>query len=158
MEIKYISLVDFISSKLFLLEKVKKAYLELLSMLTNAPEITNLVFINKTYEIAKMGVVYIGYYYDIETQELFIVGSGTVVFEPKFIHGGKYVGHIEDIVVHEKFRGVGIAKTIADHLINLAKEKKCYKVILDCKPEIENLYSKLGFEKRGSQMAMYFCH
>jgi glucosamine-phosphate N-acetyltransferase len=156
MEIKYISLVDFVSSKLFSLDKVKTAYLELLSMLTDAPEITNLVFINKTYEIAKMGVVYIGYYYDIETQELFIVGSSTIIFEPKFIHGGQTVGHIEDVVVHENFRGAGVAKTIVEHLINLAKEKKCYKVILDCKPEIENLYSKLGFEKKGSQMAMYF--
>jgi glucosamine-phosphate N-acetyltransferase len=156
MEIKYISLVDFISSKLFSLDKIKKAYLGLLSMLTDTPDITTLAFINKTYEIAKMGVVYIGYYYDVEMQEIFIVGSGTVIFEPKFIHCGKSVGHIEDIVVHERFRGAGIAKTIVDYLINLAKEKDCYKVILDCKPEIENLYGKFGFEKRGSQMAKYF--
>lgn len=156
MEIKYTPLKDLISSKLFTIDKIKKAYLELLSMLTAAPDITNIAFINKTYEIEKMGIIYVGYCYEIETEELFIVGSGTVIFEPKFIHGGKYVGRIEDIVVHKKFRGSWVSRNIVDYLVNLAKENDCYKVILDCKQEIENLYSKFGFEKRGSQMAMYF--
>ena len=79
-----------------------------------------------------------------------IVGSGTIIFEPKLIRGGSYIGHIEDIVVDEQYRCKGIATRIIENLIEFAKEKKCYKVILDCQNE------KSGFDNHGIQMTKYF--
>ena len=32
----------------------------------------------------------------------------------------------------------------------------CYKVILDCKEELVDFYSKNGFNKNGNQMSKYF--
>jgi hypothetical protein len=40
-------------------------------------------------------------------------------------------------------------------LVNLAKNK-CYKVILDCKEDLHDFYSKNGFNKNRIQMAKYF--
>ena len=39
-----------------------------------------------------------------------IVGAGTLFVEPKFIHGCGQTGHIEDIVVHEAARGLGLGR------------------------------------------------
>jgi glucosamine-phosphate N-acetyltransferase len=85
-----------------------------------------------------------------------IVGSGTIIFEPKIIHGCKNIGHIEDIVVHNDYRTQGIAKDILKRLVDLAKQKNCYKVILDCKNNLQNFYERNEFEYKGIQMSKYF--
>ena len=85
-----------------------------------------------------------------------IIGSGTIIYEPKLIHGGKYVGHIEDIIVNEKYRSLGIAKSILTELKKIANRKDCYKVILDCSEENKSFYEKNDFLYKGLQMAVYF--
>jgi ribosomal protein S18 acetylase RimI-like enzyme len=44
-----------------------------------------------------------------------IVGAGTLLIEPKFIHQCGWTGHIEDIVVHEDARGLGLGKLYATY-------------------------------------------
>ena len=39
-----------------------------------------------------------------------IVGSTTLLIEPKFIHQGGIVGHIEDVVVSKEFQGKKIGQ------------------------------------------------
>ena len=85
-----------------------------------------------------------------------IVGSGTIIIEPKIIHGGKNVGHIEDVVVKNSYRGFNVSQDILDLLNIEAREKDCYKVILDCNEEIQRVYIKSGFQKKAIQMALYF--
>uniref|UniRef100_A0A6C0D1P2 N-acetyltransferase domain-containing protein n=1 Tax=viral metagenome TaxID=1070528 RepID=A0A6C0D1P2_9ZZZZ len=133
-------------------QNIKKQYIELLSQLTNTPIITDEEFINKVNEISKIGTIIICYIPNIDIE---IIGSGTIIYEPKIIHGGKSVGHIEDIIVDKNHRNKGIAQNILNILIELAKNK-CYKVILDCKEELTDFYSKVGFNKNGNQMAKYF--
>jgi glucosamine-phosphate N-acetyltransferase len=83
------------------------------------------------------------------------VGSGTIIIEPKIIHGGKNVGHIEDVIVKNSYRGFNVSQDILDLLKIEAGEKNCYKVILDCAEEIQRVYIKSGFEQKGVQMALY---
>jgi glucosamine-phosphate N-acetyltransferase len=125
-------------------------------MLTTTVDIPTVDFIKKIHEISRTGIIMIAYTFDIEIQELTIVASGTLFLEPKLIHGASYVGHIEDIVVHEAYRQHGIAKAIMQRLTEYAVQKNCYKIILDCAIELEPFYERLGFEKRGTQMAKYF--
>ena len=63
------------------------------------------------------------------------------MIEPKLIRGGRYVGHIEDIVVTKTMRGLGISQRILDILKTIAREKNCYKIMLDCNEDIKNVYS-----------------
>ena len=40
--------------------------------------------------------------------------------------------------------------------MGLAKERNCYKVILDCDEKISNVYKSNGFEIKNIQMSKYF--
>ena len=81
-----------------------------------------------------------------------IVGSTTLLIEPKFIHNGGLVGHIEDVVVSRKNQGEGIGEELIKHSLNFAKNAGCYKTILDCKDDVIEFYEKLGFFKNSSEM------
>jgi len=85
--------------------------------------------------------------------EIKLIGAGTIIIEPKIIHGGKSVGHIEDVIVHPHYRNQGIAQTILNKLVEYSK-KECYKVILNCNPNMETFYNKSGFEKKCIQMTL----
>ena len=79
-----------------------------------------------------------------------IVGFGSIVYETK-IRGGM-VGHIEDIVVKNQYRGKSIGKTIIRHLTLDAKKNKCYKISLVCKEHNIDFYKKFGLSVDGFSM------
>ena len=75
-----------------------------------------------------------------------IVGTTTLLIEPKFIHKGGLVGHIEDVVVDKNFQGQKIGEKIMKHLLEYAKNRGCYKTILDSTDDVKPFYEKLGFK------------
>lgn len=85
-----------------------------------------------------------------------IVAAGSLFIEYKFIHGLSSVGHIEDIVVDKDYRGLGLGKSIMNHLIKTAKDNNCYKVILNCNKNNIGFYKKCGFKEKEVEMALYF--
>ncbi|MEM5815114.1 MAG: GNAT family N-acetyltransferase [Candidatus Aenigmatarchaeota archaeon] len=59
---------------------------------------------------------------------------------------------LEDIFVEEEYRKKGIGTELVKKAIEIAKKKKCYKIILTSRFEREFLhqwYEKLGFKKFG---------
>jgi glucosamine-phosphate N-acetyltransferase len=91
---------------------------------------------------------------DMENQR--VVGSITLLIETKLIHNLGCVGHIEDVVVDVNVRGGGIGKLLVEHATNYAREKGCYKVILDCADHNVGFYKKNGYSRKGIEMAYYF--
>lgn len=85
-----------------------------------------------------------------------IIGSGTILIEEKLIRSYGRVSHIEDIVIDNEFRNYGLGKELLNTLIEMSKNKGCYKCILDCKDELEDFYKKCNFKKKGVQMCLYF--
>ena len=81
-----------------------------------------------------------------------IVGSTTLLIEQKFIHEGGFVGHIEDVVVNKEFEGHGIGMKLVLSLLDVAKEKKCYKTILNCEDKLIPFYEKIGFKQKSTEM------
>ena len=81
-----------------------------------------------------------------------IVGSTTLLIEQKFIHEGGFVGHIEDVVVNKEFEGRGIGMKLVLSLLDIAKEKKCYKTILNCEDKLIPFYEKIGFKQKSIEM------
>lgn len=152
---EYTTLLQLIQANTTQTDEIIEQYILLLSQLTQTPMLSREIFMNNLYKITTMGVIYVCYHTTIENK-ICIVGSGTIIIEPKIIRNGKYVGHIEDIVVDEKCRSMGISKTIIEALFFFANESNCYKVILDCNPILSDFYEKLGFEKHGIQMSKYF--
>ncbi len=84
-----------------------------------------------------------------------IIGTTTILLEPKFIHDLSYVAHIEDVVVDKDYRSKGIGKLLVQKAINISKESCCYKIILDCSDLHIGFYQKMGFHVKENQMALY---
>ena len=83
-----------------------------------------------------------------------LIATGKLLYEHKFIFNISCLAHIEDVCVKQEFRTKGYGKLIIDKLVNIAKEKKCYKVVLDCSDDNRLFYEKCNFEKRGNQMSL----
>jgi len=81
-----------------------------------------------------------------------IVGATTLLIEPKFIHRGGLVGHIEDVVVDKNFQGQRIGEKIIKYLLEFAKNRGCYKTILDCTDDVKSFYEKLGFKHIANEL------
>lgn len=89
------------------------------------------------------------YIFIYENFEKIPIGIITLLIEQKLIHGGKCVGHIEDLVVHNKYKGKGVASQLISHCVKIAEENNCYKIILDCKEELIPFYNKNNFKQQG---------
>ena len=81
-----------------------------------------------------------------------IVGATTLLIEPKFIHQGGLVGHIEDVVVDKNYQGKKIGEKIMKYLLEIAQKRRCYKTILDCTDDVKKFYEKLGFKHTANEM------
>lgn len=76
-----------------------------------------------------------------------IVGSITAIIEQKFIHNGGKICHIEDVVTRKGFQNLGIGSVLVKKVLEVARQEKCYKVILNCSESNSSFYKKLGFYK-----------
>lgn len=85
-----------------------------------------------------------------------VIAAITLLIEQKIIHNGGKVGHVEDFVVSENYRNQNIGDYLINYVKNISIQEKCYKLILDCNPLMENYYNKKQFIKKGIYMAIYF--
>lgn len=127
-------------------------YFKLLNQLTdvdfdNITEDKNMAFFKKLNDSHMIIVI---------EHENEIIGSGTILIEEKLIRSYGRVSHIEDIVIDNEYRNYGLGKELLNTLIDISKDKGCYKCILDCKDELEDFYKKCNFKRKGSQMCLYF--
>lgn len=83
-----------------------------------------------------------------------LIGTGTIIYEYKFIFNICCLAHIEDVCIKKEFRNKGLGIFLINELIKLAEIKKCYKITLDCSDSNIAFYEKCKFEKRGNQMSM----
>ena len=81
-----------------------------------------------------------------------VIGTTTLLIEPKFIHQGGIVGHIEDVVVSKEFQGKKIGKKIIKYVLELAKNHGCYKTILDCSDDVKAFYEEIGFKYHSNEL------
>ena len=129
-------------------DDLEKGFLETLDFLRNASDLDK----NKANEILKKikqnpnHIIYVA----IDNKK--IVGSTTLLIEQKFIHDGGLVGHIEDVVVRKDYEGKGIGIKLVMSMLERAKEKNCYKTILDCKDDVKQFYERIGFKHESNGM------
>ena len=129
-------------------DDLEKGFLETLDFLRNASSIDK----NKAKKILKKikqnpnHIIYVA----IDNKK--IVGSTTLLIEQKFIHDGGLVGHIEDVVVRKDYEGKGIGIKLVTSMLERAKEKNCYKTILDCKDDVKQFYERIGFKRESNGM------
>jgi len=78
-----------------------------------------------------------------------IVSSSVVTIIPNFTRGARPYGVIENVITHSDYRRQGIGTVLLNYLINYAKEKNCYKMMLQsgiARKEAHHFYEKAGFD------------
>lgn len=68
---------------------------------------------------------------------------------PNLTHGGKSIGFIENVVTDAAYRRKGIGKEIIEMAKSFAKERNCYKVILQShskRKDAHVFYESIGFD------------
>ena len=127
-------------------------YLDLLSQLSSIDK-ENISYENFCQYINNHDNYHRIYVVEIDNK---IVGTGTLLIENKIIHNFGKVAHIEDVVVDQNKRNLGIGKTLIQYLINIAENIGCYKIILNSNEKNINFYQKCGFVQKEYQMVKYF--
>jgi bifunctional N-acetylglucosamine-1-phosphate-uridyltransferase/glucosamine-1-phosphate-acetyltransferase GlmU-like protein len=132
-----------------------KGYLDLLRQLSDTITISSFKDFQDIYEDIRCNgnnIIYV--LEDVKSKA--IVANCTLLKERKFIRGGKNAVHIEDVVVDNKYRGLNIGVQLMRYMIaKSALHLDAYKVILDCKDELEKFYSRSGFTTSAIQMSRY---
>jgi glucosamine-phosphate N-acetyltransferase len=85
-----------------------------------------------------------------------VLGTTTLLVEPKFIFEGSRIGHIEDVAVRKEFGGFGIGSKLVLHATQKAKELGCFRTVLDCSDERMRFYEKLGYSYQDNCMRIQF--
>jgi glucosamine-phosphate N-acetyltransferase len=84
-----------------------------------------------------------------------VVGTTTLLIEPKFINKGMRVGYIEDVSVRKGYERLGIGRQIIDYATNNARDVyKCQKVLLYCSEQNKTFYEKLGYRLTSNTCVM----
>ncbi len=78
-----------------------------------------------------------------------LLGTATLLVQLNLHNNGMPYGHIENVVTDKNSRGKGIGQKMVDYLIKEAKERNCYKVILNCEEKNISFYKKCGFQATG---------
>jgi len=148
---------DYIFRKL-LITDYHNNYLQLLGQYfsINVGDISFADFTNYIRTLPDTQQIIVLQHNSIDISGSYLVGSSTIFIETKLIHNFGKVAHIEDVIVHSDFRGKGLGKLLLDKCIEIAKQNRCYKIILDCSDDNCRFYENCGFNKKGNQMAMYF--
>ena len=129
-------------------DDLEKGFLESLDFLRKASNIDK----NMAKEILKKIKLNPNHIIHVAIDDKKIVGSTTLLVEQKFIHDGGLVGHIEDVVVRKDYEGKGIGIKLVTSMLEYAKEKNCYKTILDCKDDVKQFYERIGFKHESNGM------
>lgn len=129
-------------------------YLELLKNLSDTIEIDKMTNLMNYYKIIELYPhIQIWIAEDAYSKE--IIGCGTIIIEPKFIHKCKNVAHIEDVCIKPEYRNKGYGNKVIQLLIDISKLNNCYKIILNCNEKNKLFYKKCGFTETNKQMSIY---
>jgi glucosamine-phosphate N-acetyltransferase len=80
-----------------------------------------------------------------------IIGGGSIYKLAK-LHNNP-VGHIEDIIIDDKYRGQHLGKKLIEKLVHFGLTQwKCYKITLNCLSHNIQFYEKCGFTTAGNEM------
>jgi glucosamine-phosphate N-acetyltransferase len=131
--------------------------LDALSHLSLVGKLTRDDFLQRFYEMKAQSNTY--YTIVIEdTEKKRIAATGSIIIEKKFLHRNGLAGHIEDIVVHDDYRGKNFGKWIIEQLKMIGDRVGTYKIILDCSEKNVPFYIKCGFAQKEVEMVLYLEH
>jgi predicted GNAT family N-acyltransferase len=80
-----------------------------------------------------------------------IVGTIKIFIELKICDS---VGRLEDVVVNERDRCLGIGTDMIKQAIDMLREQGCYKILVSTRKELERFYTNLGLKVTGVEIEL----
>ena len=138
----------------------KHGYQMLFSTLSDCPPLEYDTFIAVLNEREKQGIITWVLEDTIQDESqnsrTILIATLSLVLERKIYHGGRSVGHIEDVIVLPEYQHHRLGSALTTYAIEYAAKHGCYKTILDCKKSLVDFYSKAGMQESNIQMSLYF--
>ena len=128
-----------------------KGYVQLISQLTKVGVMEEELFQRQFKAMKSTGCHYVFVIEDV-TKHI-VVANATLLIEHKFAHSAAQRGRIEDVVVHNEYRGQHLGLLMLETLTMLGRKLSCYKISLDCTPDMASYYKKFGYQE-GPQLFM----
>jgi glucosamine-phosphate N-acetyltransferase len=136
-------------------EDIDKGFLDVLENLA-PPNIDNKEYAKKILQKIKMNSLHKIFVAEDDLNDK-IVGTTTLLIEPKFINKGMQVGYIEDVSVRKEYEGLGIGSKLITYATNYAiSTEGCRKVLLYCSEKSKPFYEKLGYRLANDTFVMKF--
>ena len=83
----------------------------------------------------------------------FVFDGDTLIGVGRALADGRDCSYVCDVAIHPKYQGLGFGKQIVANLIEQSQGHR--KIILYADPGKEGFYSKLGFKKMNTAMAIF---
>ena len=136
-------------------EDIDKGFLDVLENLV-PPDIDNNEYAKNILQKIKMNSLHKIFVAEDDSNGK-VVGTTTLLIEPKFINKGMQVGYIEDVSVRKEYEGLGIGSKLVTYATNYAISiQGCRKVLLYCSEKTKPFYEKLGYQLVEDTFVMKF--
>jgi len=136
-------------------EDIDKGFLNVLENLV-PPDIGNKEYAKNILQKIKMNSLHKIFVAEDDSNGK-VVGTTTLLIEPKFINKGMQVGYIEDVSVRKEYEGLGIGSKLVTYATTYAISiEGCRKVLLYCSEKTKPFYEKLGYQLAKDTFVMKF--
>ena len=136
-------------------EDIDKGFLDVLENLV-PPDIDNKEYSKNILQKIKMNSLHKIFVAEDDSNGK-VVGTTTLLIEPKFINKGMQVGYIEDVSVRKEYEGLGIGSKLVTYATTYAISiEGCRKVLLYCSEKTKPFYEKLGYQLAKDTFVMKF--
>ena len=136
-------------------EDIDKGFLNVLENLV-PPDIGNKEYAKNILQKIKMNPLHKIFVAEDDSNGK-VVGTTTLLIEPKFINKGMQVGYIEDVSVRKEYEGLGIGSKLVTYATTYAISiEGCRKVLLYCSQKTKPFYEKLGYQLANDSFVMKF--
>ena len=85
-----------------------------------------------------------------------LVGLGSIYIFTKYYRNKGKSAYLEDLIIDKEHRHRGLGKKIIEKIIHKCKELHCYKLQLNCIPELKQFYNSTGFKNKVIGMEIRF--
>ena len=112
----------------------------------------DILSIEKANEVFNSFQLYPNYSLYIAILEQKVVGTFELLIMDNLGHKGKRTGIVEDVVVDNSYRSIGIGRQMMEYAINICRKYDCYKLALSSnlnRGQAHKFYEELGFKKHG---------
>lgn len=82
------------------------------------------------------------------------IGTASVILETKLFGELSKIAHLEDVCVHNQYRGYGYGLALVQHIIDYCKKNECRKIVLYCTNYNLAFYRKVGFRNTCNLMRL----